>query len=379
MGLGTLAAAVDELVATEAAELADGEAVVELERQLARLEAVVTRATAAFEATGAYAGDGARSAAMWLATRTRRPKAQTRHQVGLGRRLRHLPHTEAAWLAGELAEAHARALAGARTPATATRFAADEAMLVGLGTTLGYPDFARALAYWAQLADPDGAEDADDRRRAARRVHLSPTLDGSWFGSVVLDPVSGAAVAGELGRLEQALFRADRAEAEARLGRTPTPAELTRTPAQRRADALVEMAARSASATGRRAAPRFLVHVGWATLHGRICELADGTVISPGTAVSWLDGATLERVVFDAPSRVLDVGRRRRLFRGATREAIVARDRGCFHHYCDERSPTCEADHIVPYGAEGPTIVDNGRLACGFHNRERHRRGPPGP
>ena len=42
-------------------------------------------------------------------------------------------------------------------------------------------------------------------------------------------------------------IEADKAEATERLGRRPLASELLRTPAQRRADALVEMAVRSAS------------------------------------------------------------------------------------------------------------------------------------
>ncbi|MGH9247589.1 MAG: hypothetical protein ACRD29_25425, partial [Acidimicrobiales bacterium] len=40
---------------------------------------------------------------------------------------------------------------------------------------------------------------------------------------------------------------------------------------------------------------------------------------------------SLERVVFDGPSRVIDVGPHRRLFDGATRRSVAVRDRECFH------------------------------------------------
>ena len=68
-------------------------------------------------------------------------------------------------------------------------------------------------------------------------------------------PISGAIVAGELNRLERQLFDADCAEANERLGRRPRLDELARTSAQRRADALVEMATRSAAARPRASAP----------------------------------------------------------------------------------------------------------------------------
>jgi hypothetical protein len=157
-------------------------------------------------------------------------------------------------------------------------------------------------------------------------------------------------------------------------------AHLGRTAAQRRADALVEMARRAMAAPvdARRPEPLFTVLVGYETFHGRICELADGTVVAPGMLLPWLDGAKVERIVFDGPSRVIDVGVRRRLFEGATRRVIEVRDRECFHPLCDEPVDQCQADHVLPYAEGGATVQDNGRLACGPHNRLRNQQ-PQGP
>jgi 5-methylcytosine-specific restriction endonuclease McrA len=44
-----------------------------------------------------------------------------------------------------------------------------------------------------------------------------------------------------------------------------------------------------------------------------------------------------------------------------------------FHEFCDAPADDCQVDHVIPYTAGGPTIQANGRLACGFHNRARHR------
>ena len=152
-------------------------------------------------------------------------------------------------------------------------------------------------------------------------------------------------------------------------------ADLGRSPAQRRADALVEMARRAgtARADGRRPEPLFTVLVGYETFAGRICELSNGTVVSPGSLLPWLDEAWVERVVFSGPSRVMDVGVTRRLFHGATRRAVEVRDRECFHLFCDLPADQCQIDHIQPWSAGGPKVVANGRAACGFHNRGRNR------
>ena len=379
MELDALTAAIDALAASDPARLADGESLEALGRQLARLEAVVTAATASFDASGAWALDGARTAAAWLATRCRIPKGEARRRVRRGRSLRHLAGFFGAWADGELTGAHLDAVAAVRRGSTEGALARDEALLVGHATTLSFASFTRAVAYFEQLADPDGTEGSAEARHRRRDVWLESTMAGMWLGQITLDPVSGAIVAGELGRLEAALFEADWAEARRRLGREPTATELARTSSERRADALVEMATRSktAPANGRRPEPLFSVLVDFETLSGRICELAAGTVVSPGALVAWLERAVVERAVFAPPNRV-EVSARARLFTGATRRAVELRDRECTHPYCDEPAPGCEVDHIVAFAAGGLTTQDNGRLLCGFHNRLRNQRPPPG-
>jgi hypothetical protein len=377
--------ALDALVSSGAEHYGDCISIEVLHRELARFEAFVTEATAAFEAGEEWAADGAKTAAAWIATRCRVPRPVARRRVRLGRTLRHLPACAEAWREGQIGTEHARAIASARRHRTEASMERDEPMLVAQACELGFDDFERALDYWKQLADPEGADDADEARRARRTVYLEPSYSGMWLGQMTLDPVSGSIVSSELNRLEQQLFDADCVEAKERLGRTPRIDELTRTSAQRRADALVEMAtrSRSAPADGIRPAPLFSVFVGYETIQGRICELENGTVISPSALVPWMDSAYFERAVFSLGGRV-DVSVRARLFSGGTRRAIELRDRICTHPYCYEPADSCQADHIQPYADGGPTTQENGRLLCGFHNRlrnqrDRRQRPPPSP
>ncbi len=377
--------ALDALVSAGAENFGDGASIEVLHRELARFEAFVTEATAAFESSEEWAADGAKTAAAWIATRCHLPRAVARRRVRLGRTLRQLPCCAEAWREGQIGTEHARAIASPRRHRTEASMARDEAMLVAQACELGFDDFERVLEYWKQLADPEGADEADEERRARRSVYLESSYSGLWLGQMTLDPVSGSIVSGELNRLERRLFEADCAEAKERLGRTPRIDELARTSAQRRADALVEMATRSATAPaeGIRPAPLFSVFVGYETLHGRICELENGTVLSPAALAPWMDSAYFERAVFSLGGRV-DVSVRARLFSGGTRRAIELRDRICTHPYCYEPAESCQGDHIQPYAHGGPTIQENGRLLCGFHNRlrnqgDRRQRPPPSP
>jgi len=263
---GTLELGLEEAAAIDphtlsAQELCD--AVVELSTLRARLDALEAKVVGAFDAQRAWCSSGAKSAAAWLATITRDPKADTSLRVRLGRQVSALPVAAAAWQHGEIGTAQFRLLANARNARTADDLTRDEEMLVDQAATLGFADFTRTMDYWRLHADPDGADDEAMARRARRRVELVQTMSGMWTGTTLLDPISGEIVAGELARREQELFEADWAEATERLGREPLVSELTRTADQRRADALVEMATRSATPQkGARPRPLFSVVLG---------------------------------------------------------------------------------------------------------------------
>jgi hypothetical protein len=271
MELENFSEALDALVASGAQNHSDGASIEELHRQLSRLESFVTEATAPFESGEEWAADGAKTAPAWIATRCRVPRAVAKRRVRFGRELRHLPAVADAWRDGSIGLDAAQAIASARRQRTESALARDEAMLVAQAAEMGFEDFYRALCYWKQLADPDGADAAEEDRKAARNVFLEASFTGMWLGQMTLDPVSGSIVAGELTRLEHDLFEADCAEAKARLGRPARLDELARTSAQRRADALVEMATRSACAPadGIRPAPLFSVFVGYEAADSR--------------------------------------------------------------------------------------------------------------
>jgi hypothetical protein len=88
----------------------------------------------------------------------------------------------------------------------------------------------------------------------------------------------------------------------------------------------------------------------------------------------FLAEADIERIVFDGPSRVIDVGTRSRFFTGALRRAIQVRDRHCQDPSgCDEPITRSEVDHKEEFEDGGLTTQDNGELKCGSHNRHKHR------
>jgi hypothetical protein len=346
------------------------DAVLAMQRLRGGLDVAEARVLSRWDARGCWRASGAKTGAAWLAWKHRVPIQVARQRLRHARALRTLPAVEQAWATGDIDRAHLTTLLGARTTRTAEAFDADHERLLHLARTHGFADFKGACDRWTLLADPDGAEQGAEDDRNARELHLSESFGGMWFGRATLDPVSGTIVDTTLRLIERELFDADWAEAKARLDRQPTVLDLRRTPAQRRADALVEMAtrARTAPVGGRRPAPLFTVVVGLETLQGPILELFNRTALTPGTAARHLTEAFVERVVFDPASRVLDVGAQRRFFTGALRRAIEIRDRTCFHPSCDEIPERPEIDHIHEASKGGPTTQWNGRYGCRFHN-----------
>ncbi len=383
-------------------------------QEKARMDARVAREVAEFEASRAWLSVGACSASAWMRHECHMSGAEAGRLVHRGRALSHLPLIERAFSAGAITGDHVALLLALDTGATREPLRRQEQLVVDLALHHTFAEFKHLLEYWQRCADPDGTTEAAEQRRNRRDAYLVRGMDGTWVGRMNLDDVSGTIVNNELERLEQLLFDADRIEATARLGRTPLPSELLRTPAQRRADAVVWMARRSGSRTEASAkpVPLFNVHVGWESLHGVLSELEDGTPVPATELLSWLEGADivrirhdpegpvtlshttrlaevtircLEQAVFDRPDRK-ECPHTDRYFTGATRRAIEIRDRHCTHPYCDRPARYCQVDHIKPYTQGGQTTQDNGRLLCGFHNRwyyTHHQRfGPttdPGP
>jgi hypothetical protein len=378
VGLQSLELLINELEDADPTTLSDAESIVALQTLHSRFEALATKAVANFDASGDWSLDGAHGAGPWLATKCHMPRAQARRLVRRGRILRQLPVCADAWGRGEISADHVDAIIRVRRPSTEASLERDEALLVRQAKRLRFEQFQRAVNYWDQLADPDGTEEAAEEQRSRRDAYIEESFSGMYLGKMTLDPISGAIVSGELARIEAEFFAADWGKARAELGREPTIAELWRTPSQRRADAIVEMATRSATAPadGRRPVPLFSVLVGWETLGGRICQLAQGAALTPGSLVPWLEHIDLERAVFEPGGRV-EVGITSRFFTGGTRRAIELRDRECTHPFCDVDAEHCQADHIIPYSEGGLTIQDNGQMLCGFHNRQRNQRPPP--
>ena len=158
------------------------------------------------------------------------------------------PTTAAALAAGDITVAHARRLTILAAPDTLAAFADAEDYLVGQARSMRWADFTKACGYWLRHARKDRDPDPDKTDRDHRKVSLHDGLRGTGLLTGELTRTAKAEVRTELERLERHLFEVDWAAAKAIHGDATTVSDLARTSAQRRHDALVEMARRSATA-----------------------------------------------------------------------------------------------------------------------------------
>jgi hypothetical protein len=175
-------------------------------------------------------------------------------------------------------------------------------------------------------------------------------------------------------------------------GATAPPTEGDdRTPAQRRADALVDIA-RLALDEGRLPEkggekPHLLVMVSLDHLtgqghgHGQ-AETVDGTVLSRSELDYLSCDCSISHLLMEPTSEPLDIGRKSRVIPPAMRRAVIARDRHCQHPGCFRLARWCDVHHKIHWTHGGETKLSNLQLLCRHHHTLEHRKAleaPTGP
>jgi hypothetical protein len=376
--------------------------------------ALVVAVVGEWDAGMEWAADGALSGASWLRSRTAMSSGEAATLVREARLVHAHVATREALGSGGLSCAHLRVLA------VAVRYREDlyresEAVVLDAAAVLSVDEFAVVMRRWRWLAD-DATGREDPRRRFERRfVHVSTTLWGTARLDGELDGEGGAWV---VRALEEFATR-------------DVAGEGMRTPGQRRADALVDLAraalghsghpgevvhglavvvdvdtlqraagappgtpADSGPSTGPSSAglsrggpawgatvsvegldPSFVDLIPTARLAGLRCDIAGVGPVPAGTIVRLCCDAAIGRVVVRGRSAVLDLGFRTRVPSPAQRRALAHRDGHCVVPGCDRPPPWCDAHHVVPWPAHGPTDLANLVLLCRRHHVLCHEGG----
>ena len=336
----------------------DGAALVQVLALRDRLDARIAEAVGAFDAAGLWDLDAATSMTAWL----RASAGMTSRSAGrlslLARRLHKLPTTSAAFRDGSLSGGQVAAIVAQLDDDTVLLFADHEDELVPYLAPLTVAGVARAMAAWKERAKPEPAEPAEPERS----LHLSRTLDDRYVLDGSLDPDGGSTVAAAL--------------------RTATTddGDAARTPATRRADALVDICRffldHQQSKTGGRHRPHVNVVVDLEALElGQGGRVVDGPPLDGATVSKMMCDCALHRVVTAGRSAVIDYGVATRTISAPLWSALVIRDEHCRFPGCDRPSPWCEGHHVVWVTNHGTTELANLVLLCARHHHRLHQPG----
>jgi hypothetical protein len=339
-----------------------------VERELRRVEAEVAAVLAEAERRGVHQADGHRGAGSWAQATVRWSRVETQDRVRLARLGVREPSVAAGLREGWLGVAQARLLAKvAANPRCGDQVTGEVLdVLLDAARTLGFEDFAIVVRRWEQLADADGAH-GDSERAHARRGLWCHTVGHTTF----LKGRFGSAQAAQLREVLDAYTRAEFAADQT----TASP----RTHAQRCADALLAALGDAAGTPPDHTTARvptvnivvdeatFTDAVTRAATGRRRCETLTGEPVDPADALAAALVGHVRRVIMDATGTVIDLGRRRRLFTGASREAVWLQERHCLWPGC--RSPHTQTDHMRDWSDQGATTPANAAPLCGHHNR----------
>src|SRR6266849_3123617 len=343
---------------SEASAASLGDELKELFRHRNRCDAEILRRLLRLDKTEAYAADGSMTAKAWLRWNCNLTHGQASDRVEVARQMQSLPVTTQALAEGDISYQHAALIArtaqrlGSLWPADA------EEILVTAAKEVDPVRLRCATMQLRSCGEPDGVladtNDQDDRRF----LHLNQTLGGIFV-------LNGQFGADDGATLKAALMS---------VLRTPIAGD-DRSPAQRRADAMIDLARRQLDRgtlpeTGGQK-PHITVNVKMATL-----AKEPG---SPAAEMEWsqfpIPAETAQRIACDCSLTPIVDGEpyeTSRVVPGAMRRALAARDKHCRFPGCDMPPAWTDAHHIEHWANGGPTKLFNLVLMCRRHHRLVH-------
>jgi hypothetical protein len=365
--MGELRSAVDVLAALDLDELDNttlGELIVEVSRQHDRLDGIRHRLVAEHDRRLAWKADGARSEKEWLRDACRLSAGEAAVRTNTARNLGRLPATAAALADGTISAGQARVAAQAVRDLPGEALAGLDALVTEAAADTDAAGLRSMVDDYAHRVASDSLAEREERAWRTRRLNVTRTADDGVVLEAKLDKVGAEIVLTALAPLA-----------------APRGEEDDRTPEQRRADALVELARRGLDSGGLPETggvrPHVTVVVDLPTLLGEqgapAAQLDRLGAISGEAARRLACDAGVCRVITNGRSQILDASRSTRTVTPAQRRALAVRDGGCVG--CRAPSGWCEAHHIVHWIDLGPTDLDNLCLLCWGCHRDVHERG----
>lgn len=224
-----LTLSVEEFDAADVESLGDAELADELvgmRRAIDRLEAQFSRRLVRFEAIQGYESAGAANLLSWLRWACRMGTSAAARRLHMARQLIELPQTESAWRSGAISSGHAAVIGRAVDEVGAEHARSAEPTLLEAAEHMNPGHVWLVGQQIRHTVDPDGALAASNAAYARRRLNLTTNIDGALELAGLFDAEGGAVLRTAIDALTR-----------------PLPGD-ERISAQRRADALVELARR---------------------------------------------------------------------------------------------------------------------------------------
>lgn len=414
-----LSDAVDGLAEEPIDNLSDhalGSDLVDIRRQIDRLEAEFLRRLHRFDRNHGALAEGAVSTVSWLRGTCGVTAATAAHRVGMARALAELPKAMDSLRAGRSSFTNVSLIARLAEDVGVESARTVEGALVTAAEQLD-PGRMRLLTMVTRhRLDADGVLEEDNRNHDRRWVACDQTYGGIFILRGELDAEGGAVVKTALDALS-----------------APSGSDDARTASQRRADALVDIASRQLQTggadihgqrphltlttsidtlqrepgaepaevsgigpvhveTARRIAcdsVRTLVAVavdshaapaGTAPAHAVSAD-ADSAPTQPAVATPTDGPTSVAAPVHAIPAgavastRPLSVGRATRTIPPHIRTALALRDKGCRFPGCDRPPEWTDGHHIKHWADHGATEIQNLVSLCRRHHRVVHERG----
>jgi hypothetical protein len=363
--MGNLRSAVDELHAADVRSMPDAalcDDITEITHQVNRLHAAYLARLEVLDRRGAVASSHGSTQA-WLRAETRTAPGVASRDVRLARSLADgLPATRKALADGDVSIAHAQMIASLWPRIGGPAMEAAEPHIVDLARQSTTTEFREVVSHVVHSYAPERFAEDETSQFNDRQLHASTTMYGVGVGQWELHPLGHETVMTAIHAASRPVVNDDR------------------TPAQRRADALVtiaDIALRSGELPiSGGVKPHVSIHVRPETLQGAEhspgAELGSGAVVGTNTARRLTCDGDIARIVFGPKGEILDSGRSTRTFSSAQVRAIVARDRHCIWLGCDAPANWSDVHHRVHWADGGTTSVDNGVLLCGRHHDRMH-------
>jgi len=293
------------------------------------------------------------SACTWVARQCQMSKNAAADRLCVGAQLENMPRVDAALSSGEIGLQAASVICHLQERVTQAGGSIDEDEWVKIAADSSIKNLsAEAASTWHGI-DPSGFNAKVEEAHARRQLFISECgdmyrIDG-W-----LELEAGAVVKAAIDELARPLGAID-----------------DRSPKQRRADAVVEMA------MGNQVA-QISVHTTIEGLKDEVgaaaSQLEEGTPISSKTVQRMACDGTLHRVL-KADSMVIDVGRAKRVAQPAQWRALKARHKTCGAPGCDRPIGMTQAHHVDFWEDGGRTNHRRMLPLCHYHHRLVHEGG----